>query len=239
MGKKSMKIIDLFFPRQVKCVFCGKETREFGICDECYSHLPFIMSAVCDKCGGRNSGKGKVCGECKNRHLIFKKCYSVLDNTANIREKIISFKQSGNKYLGETFAHLIENKYNEINEEIDLIIPMPISADRLKIRSYNQSEILCKYLPKEKLATDVVVRIQDTPHQTGLSRANREENLSGAFRVNDKKKIKNKTILIVDDIYTTGSTLNECARTLLSSGSGQVFGLCLARTPVKIDRIVK
>ena len=89
-----------------------------------------------------------------------------------------------------------------------------------------------------KVNTTILVRHKDTPHQTGLSRENRLTNLSGAFEVTDKKLIRNKTILLVDDIYTTGSTLNECARTLKKAGASRVISLCLARTPIKLDRVL-
>ena len=234
-----MDAIDLFFPRQVKCMFCKRETRVYGICDECYKSLPFITGISCHRCGGRMIGKGNVCVECKNRHSALDRNYAVLEYEDVIKGKVNSFKQGGVRYLGETFAYLIQEKYEEIADNIDVIIPVPISDSRRKSRGYNQSEILCNELMDTgKVNVNILTRPEDTPHQTGLGRKNRLENLKDAFKVKDKKSIKRKVVLLVDDIYTTGSTLNECARTLKDAGASKVIGLVLARAKPKIERIL-
>ena len=234
-----MSVLDLFFPVNCKCMFCNCETPEFGICDKCLSELPFIKSPTCDKCGGENHGRGAVCIECKGREHYFDKTYCVFHYTGDVRDKIVNFKQGGKKYLGYSFAWLVEKKYLEIEENIDIIIPVPINESRLKERGFNQSEVLCEeLLPTGKVDNSILIRVNDTPHQTGLSRENREKNLKDCFRLVDSKKIKGKNILIVDDIYTTGSTLNECARLLKIKGANKVIGLCLARAVIDKSRIV-
>lgn len=233
-----MSIIDLFFPTQIKCIFCGKETSEFGICEECYSKLPFIEGKTCKICGTEIKGRSSTCIECKDREYSFDTNHAILHYIGEVQQKIIAFKQGGKKYYGEDFALLIERKYNELLEEIDIIVPVPINDNRLKERGFNQSEILCKDLPEDKVNKNILKRVKDTPHQTGLSRDNRQENLLDGFEVIDKDVIKNKTILIVDDIYTTGSTLNECAKILKNNGAKSIIGLTLARTPVKADKVL-
>ena len=235
-----MSIIDLFFPRQVKCIFCSSETKEFGICDKCYESLPFLTSPICHNCGGKLIGKGKVCIECKGRHFDFDRSFAVLSYEGDVQDKIISFKQNGNKYIGETFAWLIDRKFHELYLDIDIIIPVPISEERTKERGFNQSEVLCVELLSTGLVdTGVIKRVVDTPHQTGLSRENRENNLKDCFKVIDKKKIKGKNVLLIDDIYTTGSTLNECSKTLKKNGVNKVFALCLARPPIRMNSVVE
>ena len=237
-----MSIIDLFFPRNVKCIFCRSETKKFGICDNCLSKLEFIKEQVCQKCGVSVNGKTKICIECKGKNFNFDRNYAVLDYDGDVRDKIIGFKQNGNKYIGEAFAWLIEHKYRELNldDKIDIIIPMPINDKRLKERGYNQSEVLSLELESTgKVNTSIIKRIKDTPHQTGLSREHREANLHGCFAVIDKKKIKGKNILIIDDIYTTGSTINECASTLLKAGANTVTSLTLARAEIKKDTFIR
>lgn len=234
-----MDALDLFFPRQVKCIFCKRETRVFGICDECYKALPFIEGLICHRCGGMMIGKGNACVECKNRHSAIDRNYAVLEYDDIVKAKVISFKQGRVRYIGETFAHLIQEKYEDILDNIDVIIPVPISESRLKSRGYNQSEILCNELiDTGKVNTTILARPEDTPHQTGLGRKHRLENLKGAFKVTDKKVVKGKTILLVDDIYTTGSTLNECASTLKSAGASKVLGLVLARAKPKMEKVL-
>lgn len=234
--------MELLFPKQVKCVTCGNETNKFGICDKCIKEFSFIKGNTCEICGIDISDKNNVCYECKGREYSFDKNFAIFHYSGDVRDKIISFKQSRVKSIGEMFAYFIADKYEEISKyfDIDLIVPMPISSERLKTRKFNQSEILCNELKYTgKVRNDILLRVKDTPHQTGLSREHRKSNLEGAFKVTDKKLIRNKIILIVDDIYTTGSTLNECAKTLKKAGVKRVLTLTFARTPIKLDRIIK
>ena len=235
-----MSVLDLFFPTGVKCIFCGEETTSFGICSACYGSLPFIKGKTCSRCGGNLHGQGSICYECAGRELLFEKCYCILEYLGDVQSKIISFKQASKKFIGFAFAELVHKKYIEIGEDVDVIIPVPVSDVRRKERGFNQSEVLCSELEETgKVDKHLLVRIKDTPHQTGLGRENRESNLKDAFKVLDKSKVKDRTILLVDDIYTTGSTLNACSETLLSAGAGRVLALCLARTPVDLERILK
>lgn len=235
-----MNIIDLMFPTNFKCVNCGIETDRLSICDECIKYLTIIPSPNCSICGGELSGKGSVCIECKGRDFYFEKNYSIFVYADMVRDKIIEFKQNGYKAIGEMFAYFVEDKCNEIllKHAVDIVIPVPISDERFKERKFNQSEVLCSRLPRDILMTTVLKRIKPTPHQTGLSRKNREDNLKSAFVVTDKKKIKGKTILLVDDIYTTGSTINACARELLSAGAKSVVSLTVARVPIRKNNIL-
>lgn len=151
-----------------------------------------------------------------------------------------SFKEDGKKHIGYAFARLIEEKFEDIQEDVDYILPVPIGADRLKMRGYNQSEILCRELISTgKVKYDLLLRPKDTLHQTGLDRKHRMTNLKGAFKVADKKLIKGKCILVVDDIYTTGSTLNECALTLKNAGASKVISLTLCRTPINTSNVIR
>lgn len=232
--------LDLIFPSEVKCIFCGGETKDYGICEECYATLPFISGDTCHHCGGRIIGQGNSCIECKNKKFYIDHGYAILDYAGDISQKIASFKEKGSKYIGYAFAHLIEEKYNEMNEDVDIIVPVPIGEKRLKERGYNQSEVLCtELIPSGKVKVDILLRPKDTLHQTGLDRKHRETNLKGAFKISDKKLVKDKCILIVDDIYTTGSTINECAKALKEAGAKRVIGLTLCRTPVDRKRLIR
>jgi ComF family protein len=227
------KILDLFFPKDYKCIFCGRETKRCGICEECYKTLPFIGGKVCSICGTGNPNHSNVCIECKGREFSFKRNISICDYDGELRTKIVSFKQEGNKHIGRAFAWLVADKIAEMGIDVDYIIPMPISIERFKERGFNQTEVLCELLDKELVRTDILVRVKNTPHQTGLSRENRETNLKAAFQVVDKKVVKGKKVLLIDDIYTTGSTLNESAETLMQAGAKEVYALTLARSPIK------
>lgn len=232
-----MKILEAIFPQTIRCFICGREINNFGACDNCYKNLPFITGKTCDICGGRVIGDGVICGDCKNNKYYFTKNYSIFSYVDNIQMSVLSFK-SGRKYLGNYFGDIIRNFILKNKIRADIIIPIPIHKNRRKERGFNQSEILVESLldifPVDK---DIVIRVKDTPHQTGLNRENRISNLENAFEVVDKDKIKNKKILLIDDIYTTGSTLNECSKCLLNNGAKEVMGLCLARAnnEIKIE----
>ena len=221
-----MKIIDLFFPQFNKCIFCHKETSESNICKSCYSKLPFINGKTCDKCGGAMNDDG-LCGDCKKIRHEFLKCYCIFDYDKEIQEKLIAFKQNKRKNIGEGFSYIVKEYFSKIKMKFDLVIPVPIHENRLKERKFNQSEILASKISIAN--SEIMKRVKDTPHQTGLSRKNRENNLTSAFEILDKRKVKGKVILLVDDIYTTGATLDECARCLYNVGAKAVYGLCLAR----------
>jgi len=125
--------------------------------------------------------------------------------------------------MGEMMAEKVrqEPRY----KYIDLIVPVPISWSSLKQRGFNQTELLARQISKNlgiPSDPEVICRIKDTPSQTGLSKEEREKNLLAAFQVRHGHKIKGKNILLVDDVYTTGSTSRECTKVLLEAGADRV-----------------
>lgn len=226
-----MKILDLLFPQNIKCIFCGKEDDNYGICDDCYAKIPFITGKTCKKCGGKIKS-GQVCIDCKGANYSFEKVFSICEYTDIIRYAILKLK-SGSKFVSRPLSELVSNYFDTLNIEYDFIVPMPIHPNRLKERGFNQSKLLLEEVRRNcKVREDIIIRSKDTPHQTGLNRDNRKTNLDGAFKVLNKNDIKDKIIVIFDDIYTTGSSMEECAKTLKECGAKNVFGVCLARTPI-------
>ena len=235
-----MGLLEYIFPQSIKCIFCGREVGLYAICDECKRALPFIPEDACVKCGGRVSGMENICIDCKAEDRAFEKCFCILDYDGDVRNKILKFKSKKYKNIGNAFAHLIYEKFEKINIPFDIIIPVPIHENRKRQRGFNQSEILCTEIKKYygRVNVDAMIRKLDTPRQAGLNRDNRQENLDGAFKVVNKSKIKGKIVLVVDDIFTTGVTLNECAKALLKAGASKVYGLCLSRAVLNWDSIL-
>ncbi len=226
-----MRLKDIFFPSGIRCVFCRSEVGDLNICPTCYESLPWIVGRTCLKCGGRVLGNETICIECRsNNDLDYDRCYSVFDYDDKVRGSILSFKSSGKRNIGRAFARVLLEYLDSLGLDFDYIIPMPIHPSRERDRGFNQCHILTEEIegryPVEK---GVIRRVIDTPHQTGLSRDNRKNNLRGAFEVVDKSKVEGKVIVVIDDVYTTGSTMSEIARTLKSKGANAVIGLCLAR----------
>ncbi len=235
--------LDILFPQNVKCIFCEYELQQDnGVCERCLQTLPLIRDVnTCQVCGGRLIGTGTVCVHCKDSHFYFGRAFCVSDYVDPIKSKIIQFKQSGYKYIGRGLAWILWLKFCQLDICPDVIIPMPNSQARDQSRSFNQCEILCQFIKEHygRVYSDVVIRVKDTPHQTGLSRENRKKNLDGAFRVIDKNRIKNKTVLIIDDIFTTGSTLSECSKVVKRAGASKIYCLALARTIIRLDKLLE
>ena len=124
------------------------------------------------------------------------------------------------------------NKYLQLQEEYDAIIPVPMHINRLRKRKYNHAELLLERFIEEgcPVETHALTRAIDTPHQSMLNKDERISNLSKAF-VADRDKVRGKKILLIDDVYTTGTTINECARALLKKGATSVSSLTLCRAP--------
>lgn len=236
-----MRLLDLIFPQGYKCVICGIETEGISICDKCYEKLPLISgNKVCEICGGKTIGDGDVCLECKNSEIHYTKCFCVMDYVDEYAKLVYSYKNSNKKYLRHLFSKLLLDKFKSLDIPFDIILPMPIHDIRRKERGYNQVELMLDDIKNYygRIDSNVLVKSKYTEHQTGLNKENRMLNLENSFKVVDKSKIKNKIVLVIDDIYTTGSTLNECAKTLFKAGAVKVYGLVLARGIIDIKDIL-
>jgi len=128
--------------------------------------------------------------------------------------------------------------FKQHNIKCDLIIPVPLCEKRAKERGYNQAELLAHVVSKKvnlEMNNKILLRIKQTPTQVNLSHYERNQNMIDAFKVNNKKVIKGKTILLIDDVYTTGATIQECAKTLIIAGAKKVYALTAAHTILKND----
>ena len=232
---KNMKVFDILFPQNVKCILCSCEMNDGYICDNCKSEIKYIYKG-CIKCGGSVAGDGDVCLECKKYERVFDRGFCVCEYSGKLQEKILKFKNHNGKYLAKALSQLMVEKYKQLNLDIDIIVPMPIHFNRRKERGFNQCELLVEEIAKfsGKVDNNIIYRQKDTPHQVGLNRENRIINLGGAFALCEGISVKGKNILIVDDIFTTGTTIDECAKVLKKEGANKVYFLCLARTPINI-----
>ena len=158
-----------------------------------------------------------------------------------LRELIHLLKYGGvrpaAKVLGRMLADAISHLDNALGEENLLIVPVPLHPKKLRQRGFNQSELIAQAALKLmqsphrfQLAPKAMERRRETQSQIGLSRHQRRENMRGAFAVNRADEIKNKSILVVDDVFTTGTTVSECARVLRRAGASKVYAATVART---------
>lgn len=227
-------IKDLFYPSEYKCLICGEELNHntlYSICDDCMEKLPFNNGKVCLRCSEPINTMASYCINCKNTKPYYTKNTSLFLYEDPIREIIRKLKYDNKKYLAHTFSNMIAGEVSRMDVSFDIVIPVPLYYKRLKYRGYNQSELLTESL-KTKLNLNVdttaLIKIRNTRTQANLTRTERMENLKDAFKVTDKAKVKGKTILLIDDVFTTGTTINECSKTLIEAGAKAVYSVTLA-----------
>jgi ComF family protein len=217
-----------FFFKQ-NCLLCaGATNNAIGICKNCLIELPHSPATSCPQCG--LSSNGLICGSCLNSAPNFDVTHAVFIYAFPVDSMMQRYKYGNMLYLGQVFGQLLSQKTN--CDAIDLIIPMPMHPARLKERGFNQALEIAKKLNKEKLDYTSVIRHKLTPPQASLPFKDRVKNIKGAFQVASKNlhKFEGKRIAIVDDVMTTGASLNELAKALKNVGASHVECWIVART---------
>ncbi len=231
-------LAELLFPSL--CLSCGRVLPGRGkqsFCPGCHSKIRFVTDPICPSCGVPypvEEGPVHVCGECILRPPALCAARSLGVYESVLHELIHSFKYGGNLTLGERLGRLMaEHEYPSFHiRDYSLILPVPLHPRKLRQRGFNQSVILAREISKRQgIAMDfrALRRIVDTDSQTGLKKKERRSNIRNAFSLSDPEAIRKRRVLLVDDVYTTGSTLGECARVLLEGGADAVGALTLAR----------
>jgi competence protein ComFC len=233
-------IISLFFPSI--CLACGRPSgHDRIICFDCRDKIRAIKKPYCIQCGyplyadnSANFLASFVCGDCKIHKKLFNIASAACLYNDQARNLIHRYKFDGLTGISSFLGKLILQKYlydDRLGGE-DMIIAVPLHRTRLRERGFNQSELLAKYLSRYvsiPVAADVMFRIKNTDPLYEMTIEQRQKNLRGAFRIKDKSRIKDKTILVIDDIYTTGSTSYEVAKTLKKAGAMKVHILTVCR----------
>lgn len=213
---------------------CGGE--KGAICSGCRKRLRYIHNPRCLKCGKQlSSDETEYCFDCAGGRHIFKQCVGVWDYTDEIRKSIYEFKYHNQRAFARIYAkELLENCGNIMLEwNAQALVPVPLHSARLKKRGYNQAELVAEHLGKElgmPVDTEMLVRVRQTKPQKELNDRERLKNLENAFIIN-KNGVKYKKVILVDDIYTTGATIDACAAALMSCGVREVYcaALCIGR----------
>ena len=234
-------LLSLIFP--LECRIC-KKTLEVGnltyICPECFTRIRFIKEPYCLKCGRPlRPFEDRICKNCQKEKRYFKKICSISLYQGVMREAILLLKYQKVKALISPLGKLLL-KYCQENLKIndfDLVLPVPLYRSKRKEREFNQAEVFARMIAEHyslPLAQENLLRIRDTRTMSGLNPEERRRNVKGAFSVKRQEEVKNKRILLIDDICTTGATVDECSKVLLTAGVKEVTVLTLARTPSKI-----
>ena len=228
---------DTFFPQF--CIICGKEGSY--LCEECLSLIPIEENQYCPFCSPQKIVlDGRTCPrhrKIKNLDGLF--CATTYHNSI-VKKAIHSFKyEPFIKALAKPLSSLIiahlellEKDKNDFQDFI--IIPVPLYRTKLRRRGFNQAEELAKEIAKYlniPLFTKILTKYRDTPSQTKFTKEERQKNIKNSFGVNSSNhSLKNKKILLIDDVFTTGATMEECARVLKKQGNAkEVWGMVVAR----------
>lgn len=238
--KPSSQILSYFSP--LVCLSCHSVFpfgEEGNFCEACKAEIKYLGQNICRICGSdlyNPDISSSVCGECLKETPAFEWARSVLELSPSLLKILHPFKYSGDEtalpWMAEELDLFLKKHFPEL--KFDFIVPVPLHFFRLIQRAYNQSLLLARALGKlrhEKVDFENLSKRKSTKAQSTLSRKERLKQLRSAFYLKDKACFRNKNILLVDDVYTTGATMQECAK-IISEAGARVFGLSLARTPL-------
>lgn len=217
------RLIEIAFPLNFTCDICGVETFGDNLCADCKKTVPFNDGTTCPLCG-RRTVRPELCLECKEKPPRFKRAVSAIVHEDGGIILVKKFK-SGGAYLKEFFADLLVKKLKDF-PPLDGIVFVPMTKKSLRKRGYNQSRLLAESVG-ERISVPVILsaleKIADTKEQKQLTKAERAENLSKCFKVSDPAAIKGKTLLLIDDVLTTGATAETLCGLLLNAGAAAVY----------------
>lgn len=228
------RALDFILPP--RCVSCGIHIIDPGaLCKDCFKNLAFITEPNCLCCGlpFEFSVEGEShCGGCLKDPPAFTWARAALRYDDISSHLILSLKHSKKLENAPTIARMMKQVISGRHTEIDLFVPVPLHRRRLFSRRFNQSALLSQHLSEQMAIPCCVMalhRIKPTPPQVGLTHAQRQKNMRGAFHVKDSSLIYDKNIVLVDDVLTTGATAIACVKALLKAGAKSVGVVTLAR----------
>lgn len=262
----------LLFPNNIYCLICGAmidESRPYSLCDNCVKQLHWItggrqadgkLQRVCAKCGKAlpETYRGELCYDCMHHEHAFEKGFSCLTYGLHERELMMDLKYNGKSYIAAKMGEILFDRmkweladFNPDGVKINVVVPVPISGERLRKRGYNQSALMARYFVRAwdralgeadgrslregraqapRCEARALVRTKNTRMLRGLDPAERALAMRGAFEVKSTgtEDFNGKNVLLIDDIYTTGATADACSEALLEAGAQRVYLLTLA-----------
>ncbi len=228
-------VIDYILPQ--RCLGCSEILNSNGeFCSDCWKKLEFIARPYCSICGQRFSIKvldNCICGRCYSSKPNYDLARSLFKFNEYSKKIVHQFKYQDKTIFAKTFAKLLYNRYHEDINDTDLIISVPMNRFKRLLRMYNPAHILAMDIAKitnKALKADILIKAKWTKSQTFLSRRQRKNNISGSIKFNTKYNIVDKRILLIDDVITTGVTINECAKILRQAGALSVYVMSVAMT---------
>ncbi|MCH5251850.1 MAG: ComF family protein [Lachnospiraceae bacterium] len=231
-----MRVLDLLFPE--KCPFCDEilNRKEEGVCGVCRKNLPVVTEPSCKRCGKPiSSVEEEYCTDCRGKDSPLSQGTALWIYTEQVKKAMADFKYEGCYTEGTFYARELYHYRGAkiLNWDPDLIIPVPLYWRKRWFRGFNQAACIASELGRLlniPVLEGALVRSRHTKPQKGLDDKQRRNNLKGAIQVNEKYEdeiCRSRRVLLVDDIYTTGSTMRECASVLRKKGVKNVYFSCL------------
>lgn len=220
------RIVQRLWPQQ--CLLCTAAVVATPVCKDCYLHLPWLAQAHCPQCA-LPTATGNVCGACLSHPPRFDSVCAAFAYVWPLAPLIHQYKYAGNLVLAQFFGRVLAQ--SAAKHQVDLLIPMPLAPTRLRSRGFNQALEVARVLSKltgVALAANACRRVRDSTPQAMLPWNERVRNIRGAFVCD--ADLRGKRVAVVDDVMTTGATLNELARNLRQAGAAEIQGWVVART---------
>jgi ComF family protein len=236
LTRVAARALDVLFPPA--CLKCGVELEADGaLCASCWAQIKFIAPPYCACCGlpfAFDVGAEALCGPCVQDHPLFDRARAVFIYDDASRELILSFKHADRTQAAPGFGKWLTRAGADLLGDADLLIPVPLHRRRLFARRYNQAALLVHALSRETGragAPDALIRVKKTQPHVDMGRAERQQNVAGAFRVHPKwaQALPGAKVILVDDVFTTGATVSSCTRVLRAAGAARVDVLTLSR----------
>jgi ComF family protein len=216
------------------CTLCLAPTTAKALCDGCYDDLPWLDNKRCSLCALPIETTDAICGNCLQTPPAFDECQALFKYQSPIDGLISQFKYQADLATGALLSSMLVSHLSSttLSTIPDVLIPMPLHTSRLQERGFNQAAIFASALSAHfdiPVNHHLCKRVRATGHQMGLNASTRKSNLHRAFECTNS--VANKSIAIIDDVVTTGTTVNELASTLRKHGASHIQIWCLARTP--------
>jgi ComF family protein len=227
--------LDLLLPP--RCLACGTSVGAAGtLCAPCWRSITFLGEPCCQSCGVPfefEIGPDARCGACTRVAPAYARARAAMRYDEASRKLVLAFKHGDRLHLAPALAQWMRRAGAALLADADLLVPVPLHWTRLFARRYNQAAVLAHAIHAAggpPVAADWLIRCRRTPSQGKRNAAQRERNVRGAFRLNKARNVKGLRLVLVDDVFTTGATVSECARVLRRAGAARVDVLTLART---------
>lgn len=240
-------ILDFIFPSNIYCICCGNlidKSRKYALCDNCLDSIHWANGRTCSKCGkvlietekrkllDKVYNYQEICNDCKSSKHNYNQGFTCMQYSNLEKEMIHKFKFNGCAYMGKKLGRIMLDRILLESIDVDLVTAVPMHPKKQLKRGYNQSELMAKVVAKGLgvvYNNRVLIRNEYKAPMNKLDAEQRYENVKKAYGIYDKTlKLKEQSILLIDDIYTTGSTVDECSRILFEAGAGKVYVLTLA-----------